>query len=156
MRDPKGAPHHLHRIVRASVEETLSALPEAEADRLVGTDSYERCEKRKDYRLGHHDGKLITKLGEVTLKVPKLHSPGLDTAIIESYRRRESSVEEALAIEVADRLRGEDAAMVLDRLGRQRGTPSAIFVDNVLHGEAVATWGQMPRMCDLSHLRESN
>lgn len=33
---------------------------------------------------------------EVTLKVPKLRKQTLDTAIIERYRRRESSVEEAL------------------------------------------------------------
>jgi transposase-like protein len=35
-------------------------------------------------------------VGEVTLKVPKLRSLRFETAIIERYRRRESSVEEAL------------------------------------------------------------
>jgi hypothetical protein len=87
---------HLDRIVRASVEETLNALLDAEADRLVGADRYERTETRKDYRSGHYERKLHTRAGEVTLKVPKLRSQGLDTAIIERYRRRESSVEEAL------------------------------------------------------------
>jgi putative transposase len=37
---------------------------------------------------------------------------------------------EALAIEVGERLRGEDVATVLNRLVRQRGAPSAMFVDN--------------------------
>jgi transposase-like protein len=40
--------------------------------------------------------KLQTKAGEVTLKVPRLRKLPLETAIIERYRRRESSVEEAL------------------------------------------------------------
>jgi len=35
-------------------------------------------------------------VGEVTLKVPKARTVPFETAIIERYRRRESSVEEAL------------------------------------------------------------
>ena len=87
---------HLDRIVRSSVEETLNGLLDAEADRLVGADRYERSDHRRDYRSGHYERKLHTKAGEVTLKVPKLRKQTLDTAIIERYRRRESSVEEAL------------------------------------------------------------
>ncbi len=39
---------------------------------------------------------LETKAGEVTLKVPKRRRQTFETAIIERYRRREASVEEAL------------------------------------------------------------
>lgn len=87
---------HLGRIVRGSVEETLNALLDAEADRLVGADRYERTEGRRDYRSGHYERSLHTKAGEVKLKVPKLRRQAFETAIIERYRRRESSVEEAL------------------------------------------------------------
>ena len=45
---------------------------------------------------GEFDRKLQTKAGAVTLKVPKLRQQTFETAIIERYRRRESSVEEAL------------------------------------------------------------
>jgi transposase-like protein len=38
----------------------------------------------------------MTKAGEVRLNVPKLRKLPFETAIIERYRRRESSVEEAL------------------------------------------------------------
>jgi putative transposase len=87
---------HLDRIVRGTVEETLNSLLDAEADRLVGAERYARTDERRDYRSGHYERKLHTKAGEVTLKVPKLCKQTLDTAIIERYRRRESSVEEAL------------------------------------------------------------
>jgi len=40
--------------------------------------------------------KLDTKAGQVKLKVPKLRTLPFETAIIERYRRRENSVEEAL------------------------------------------------------------
>ena len=39
---------------------------------------------------------IHTKAGEVTLKVPKLRQHKFETAIIERYKRRESSVEKAL------------------------------------------------------------
>ena len=79
-----------------SVEETLNGLLEAEADELCGAKRYERSPERLDTRAGHYERKLQTKAGEVTLKVPRLRSLPFETQIIERYRRRESSVEEAM------------------------------------------------------------
>ena len=87
---------HLDEVVRATVEETLNALLDAEADQLCGARKYERTEGRKDTRAGSYDRRLQTKAGEVTLTMPKLRTLPFETAIIERYRRRESSVEEAL------------------------------------------------------------
>src|ERR1700745_350710 len=86
---------HLDRVVRGSVEETLNALLDAEADRLCNAQRYERSEARRDTRAGHYERKLQTKAGEVKLRTPKLWTQTFETAIIERYRRRESSVEEA-------------------------------------------------------------
>jgi len=80
----------------STVEETLNGLLDAEADRLCNAQRYERTEARRDSRAGHYERKLQTKAGEVRLKVPKLCNQAFETAIIERYRRRESSVEEAL------------------------------------------------------------
>jgi transposase-like protein len=87
---------HLNDVVRGTVEETLNALLDAEADQLCQARRYERTEGRKDTRAGHYVRKLHTTAGEVELKVPKLRTLPFETAIIERYRRRESSVEEAL------------------------------------------------------------
>jgi hypothetical protein len=56
----------------------------------------ERSEDRRDTRAGHYERKLQTNAKEVELKVPKLRQLKFETAIIERYRRREASVEEAL------------------------------------------------------------
>ncbi len=88
--------NHLEQIVRGTVEETLNALLEAEADAICRASRYERSPERADTRAGHYNRKLHTKAGEVTLKVPKLRNLPFETAIIERYRRRESSVEEAM------------------------------------------------------------
>jgi transposase-like protein len=87
---------HLDEVVRNTVEETLNALLDAEADHLCGARKYERTEGRKDTRAGSYDRQLHTRAGEVTLTVPKLRTLPFETAIIERYRRRESSVEESL------------------------------------------------------------
>ena len=87
---------HLGEVVRSTVEETLNAMLDAEADRLCRAERYERTEARQDTRAGSYQRQLHTKVGEVTLKVPKLRTLPFETAIIERYRRRESSVEEAL------------------------------------------------------------
>ena len=84
---------HLGKIVRGSVEETLNALLDAEADRLCNAGRYERTEARRDTRAGSYERGLHTRAGEVRLKVPKLRRQTFETAIIERYRRRETSVE---------------------------------------------------------------
>ena len=87
---------HLSEIVRGSVEETLNAMLQKEADELCQARRYERKAERVSTRAGTYERKLETKAGEVTLRMPKLRSIPFETAIIERYRRRESSVEEAL------------------------------------------------------------
>jgi putative transposase len=87
---------HLGKVIRGAVEETLNAMLEAEADELCKARRYERKAERADTRAGHYSRGLQTVAGTVELKVPKLRSLPFETAIIERYRRRESSVEEAL------------------------------------------------------------
>jgi len=86
----------LKEVVKDTVEETLNAMLDAEADRLCNADRYERSEGRKDTRAGHYTRKLDTTAGRVELKVPKLRKLTFETAIIDRYKRREASVEESL------------------------------------------------------------
>jgi putative transposase len=87
---------HVEEVVRQSVEDTLNGLLDAEADELCRAKRYERSIERLDTRAGHYERKLHTKAGEVSLKVPRLRNAPFETQIIERYRRRESSIEEAM------------------------------------------------------------
>ena len=87
---------HLGELVRGTVEETLNAMLDAEADAMCGAQRYERSPDRIDTRAGHYNRKFHTKAGEVDLKMPKLRQQTFETAIIERYKRRETSIEEAL------------------------------------------------------------
>ena len=96
----------LKELVRGSVEETLNGLLEAEAEKLTQAGRYERSEQRQGYRSGHYNRNLMTTAGEVKLHVPRLKGVTFETAIIERYRRRESSVEEALMGDISGRCAG--------------------------------------------------
>lgn len=86
----------LKDLVKNSVEETLNAMLDAEADRLVNAERYARDEERQGYRAGHYDRSFTTTAGEVNLRMPKLKGVAFETAIIERYRKIDTSVEEAL------------------------------------------------------------
>jgi transposase-like protein len=87
---------HFDEMVRGTVEETLNAMLDAEADELSQAQRYERSADRIDIRAGHYERKLHSKAGEVEVKVPKLRRQTFETAIIERYRRRDISIKEAL------------------------------------------------------------
>jgi len=86
----------LKDLVRQSVEDTLNAMLEEQASKLVNAESYERSANRGGYRVGHYSRGITTAAGKVNIQMPKLKGLTFQTAIIERYRRRESSVEEAL------------------------------------------------------------
>ncbi len=88
--------NQISSMVKKTVEETLNAMLDAEADRLIQAEKYERTEARTDTRAGHYTRNLDTTSGRVELKIPKLRKLPFETAIIERYKRRETSVEEAL------------------------------------------------------------
>ena len=87
---------HLDEMVRGTVEETLNAMLDAEADEMCNAQRYEHSPDRVDTRAGNYKRKLHTKAGEVEVKVPKLRKQTFETAIIERYRRRDISIEEAI------------------------------------------------------------
>jgi transposase-like protein len=63
---------------------------------MCGAQRYERSADRVDTRAGYYERDLHTKAGKVTVKMPKLRKQTFESAIIERYRRRDISVEEAL------------------------------------------------------------
>ena len=87
---------NLSGYVRKNLEDILNELPESEADRLCHAKRYERNAGRASTRSGYYKRKLTTTSGKVTLNIPKLRNLPFETAIIERYRRRESSIEEAM------------------------------------------------------------
>ena len=137
----------LKELVRQTVEDALNALLEEEADDLIGADRYERTAGREAYRAGHYERGLTTTSGQVTLRMPKLKGMRFATAIIERYKRRETSVEEAM-IEMylagVSTRRIEDVSEIL-----WGSSVSAAAVSNLNDKafEAVEEWRSRPLTC---------
>src|SRR5262249_28840561 len=87
---------HVDGLVRAAVQDTPNAQLDAEADARCGAQRYKHSPDRTDYRVGSYTRQFHTKAREIELKVPKLRKATVESRAIERYRRRETSVEEAL------------------------------------------------------------
>ena len=135
---------HVSEVVRASVEETLNGLLEAEADALCQAKRYERNAERVSTRAGHYERELQTKAGTVQLKVPKLRQMTFETAIIDRYRRRESSVEEALVEMYLAGVSVRRVEDITEALWGSRVSASAISDMNQKIYERVEEWRNRP------------
>jgi putative transposase len=135
---------HLQELVRESVEETLNAMLDAEADAQCGAKRYERTPERLDTRAGHYERKLLTSSGEVTLAVPRLRKLSFETEIIERYRRRESSVEEALIQMYLAGVSVRRVEDITEALWGQRVSPSTVSELNQKIYGTIEAWRQRP------------
>ena len=134
----------LRELVRRTAEEMLNGLLEEEAGGLVGAERYERTAEREAYRAGRCERRLATTSGEVTIRMPKLKGMRFTTVIIERYRRRETSVEEAMiemCLAGVSTRRIEDVSEIL-----WGSSVSAATVSNLNERafEAVEAWRSRP------------
>lgn len=135
---------HVGGLVREAVEETLNGMLDKEAELLCGAGRYERTSARVDTRAGTYTRKLSTKAGEIELKMPKLRTLPFETQIIERYRRRESSVEEALVemyLAGVSMRRVED---ITEALWGTRVSASAVSSMNVKIYGKIEEWRNRP------------
>ena len=145
--DDEAIKGYVGKLVAKTVEETLNALLDEEADQLVNADRYERTDERQAYRSGHYRRRLVTGAGEVELSVPKLRGATFTTQIIERYRRRESSVEEAMMemyLAGVSTRRIEDVSEILWGSSVSKGTVSNL---NQKAFAAVEAWRTRPLTC---------
>lgn len=143
---------HVDEVVRSSVEATLNGLLEAEADQLCGAKRYERSPQRVDTRAGAYERKLQTKAGEVTLKVPRLRSLPFETQIIERYRRRESSVEEALMEMYLAGVSVRRVEDITEALWGTRVSPSAVSELNQQLYARIEAWRNEPIIGEFAYV----
>jgi len=135
---------HLGEIVRGTVQETLNALLDEEAARLCNARRYERTQGRRDTRAGHYTRTLQTRAGEVDIKMPKLRALPFETAIIERYRRRESSVEEALVEMYLAGVSVRRVEDITEALWGSKVSPGTISNLNARIYTTIEEWRQKP------------
>ena len=135
---------HLGEIVRGTVQETLNALLDEEAERLCRAKRYERTDERKSTRAGHYTRKFQTKAGTVDIRMPKLRVLPFETAIIQRYRRRESSVEEALVEMYLAGVSVRRVEDITEALWGSKVSPGTISNLNAKIYKTIETWRKRP------------
>ena len=74
------------------LESVLNQILAAQATEQVKAEPYERTEERQDYRNGYYSRSLITRVGTLTLRVPRLRNGKFTTDLFNRYQRSEQAL----------------------------------------------------------------
>jgi putative transposase len=77
---------------RYLMEKILNAFLLAESEEQIGAARHERTSNRNDYRNGTRDRQLVTRIGKITLKVPRHRDVPFVTMIFDNYQRSEAAL----------------------------------------------------------------
>ena len=103
--------------LRAMAEMIADFVMEAEVTEKVGAEPHERTEERTTHRNGHRDRRWDTRLGTLTLKVPKLREGGYVPSFIEHRRRSEQALISVIQEAVVKGVSTRKIEAVLEELG---------------------------------------
>lgn len=78
--------------IRFLLERILNEIMKAESEEQLKASMHERTEERQDYRNGVRERKLTTRIGTLTLQVPRHRNEPFHTMVFENYSRSEASL----------------------------------------------------------------
>jgi len=78
------------------LEQVLNQILEAQVEEQLGARRYERTEERKGYRNGSYPRQLTTRVGRLTLRVPRTRDGEFSTELFQRYQRSEQALVLAL------------------------------------------------------------
>lgn len=150
--DERAIKSDIRELVRQTVEDTINALLDEEADLLVNAERYERTADRGAYRAGHYTRNFTTASGNIEVAMPKLKGARFVTAAIERYKRREASVEEAIVemyLAGVSTRRVEDVSEILWGSSVSAGTVSNLDEKAF---ESIEEWRNRPLTCEYRYV----
>lgn len=74
------------------LERILNEIMKAESEEQLGAAKHERTDERQDYRNGTRERSLTTRIGTLTLEVPRHRNEPFHTMVFENYQRSEASL----------------------------------------------------------------
>ena len=104
----------LNKILRAESEEQLKATP------------WERTAERTDSRNGFRDRGLVTRIGSITLRVPRHRNQPFRTLIFDNYSRSEAALVAAMAEMVVCGVSTRKIAKIMEKLCGTTYSKSAV------------------------------
>lgn len=102
--------------MRMLLEKIVNVIMRTESDEQLCVEKYERSEDRKDFRNGTRDRELTTRIGTLTLRVPRHRNEPFHTMIFENYQRSEASLIATMVQMVIAGVSTRKVAKVVDTL----------------------------------------
>lgn len=81
-----------NEAMKELLRKSFNQILQAESSAQLGADNYERTEERLDYRNGTRERNLTTRIGTITLEVPRHRNQPFHTMLFENYQRSEASL----------------------------------------------------------------
>ena len=101
---------------RKLLEGALNQIMQAESNDKIGAGRYERTEARADSRNGYRDRQLATRIGTITLHVPRHRKEPFKTMIFENYSRSEAALITSMVEMVVEGVSTRKVARVVETL----------------------------------------
>jgi transposase-like protein len=83
-------------IARDALKKLLEDRLQEEIDEVLEVEHYGRGEQRRGYRNGSYIRHLLTEMGDLEIKVPRIREGGMIFEVFEQYKRRCRSVDRAI------------------------------------------------------------
>jgi putative transposase len=137
---------------RAALRQVLETALQDEVSRYIAAEPYERVDRRQAYRCGYYFRWLLTEVGELLLKVPRIRSGRVPFRILAAYARRPGVVDQLI---LSCFVLGMSTRKVAKALGAFFGTAiSAQTVSRIAQqlDRAVAAFHRRPIECSYRYL----
>jgi transposase-like protein len=125
-------------FLRSVAESVLQLLMETDVDGVIGAERHERNAERLNYRNGHRDRSLDTRLGTLQLRIPKLRQGSYFPPFLEARKTSEKAlvavIQEAWISGVSTR-RVDDLVQAMGLSGISKSQVSALCqgIDERVH-----------------------
>lgn len=117
---------------RKLLQDSLNAVLKAESAVQLGAEPYERSEERTDSRNGTRARGLTTRIGRITLQVPRHRNQPFKSMVFENYSRSEAALMAGMAEMVVNGISTRKVQKVMETLcgtGYSKSTVSELCKD---------------------------
>jgi len=124
------------------MEKMLNNVLQAEMTEHLGADRYERSEDRTGYRHGSYERELTTRVGQLTLEVPRAKDGSFSTKLFGRYQRSEKALVLALMQMVVQGVSTRRVKKITTKLCGRRFTRSTVSRLTKELEEQVEAWAE--------------
>jgi transposase-like protein len=125
-------------------QDILNQTLQAEMSEHLQADRYEQTEEREGYRHGSYERKLTTRVGRLTLEVPRCQDGSFSTELFERYQRSEKALVLALQQMVVQGVSTRRVKKITTELCGYDFTKSTVSRLTKQLDEQVRAWAERP------------